>query len=307
MITAQDPRGPDAVLMTTLVVMAYPLFFYTSGTLYPQTLSAFLFVLALSLLLRRGHCWPGDLAAGLVFGYLILVVPTFLLTLFVVLAVAGVLRIIRWRQAAIVLVAAGFIVCLWTARNFAVFHQFVPVASNSGENLLIGNCENTSPTGGSGNVDRTHYEAEARARGLDEFQTDRYYRDAALKWIAADPGRALALYLEKTANFFNVYNQYAPENKGEVTPWKQAVAGATYVLLLALLLWRMAEWRRFPLTTQEIFFLAVYVLSAFTMAVFVTRIRYRLPYDYLIVAIVAAHLQRRLASWLVAGPLTKST
>jgi len=43
------------------------------------------------------------------------------------------------------------------------------------------------------------------------------------------------------------------------------------------------------------------------MAIFVTRIRYRLPYDYLIIAIVAMHLSRRLQLWLEPAESTKST
>ena len=283
-----------AVLATTLVVAIYPLFFYTSATLYPQTMAGFLFVLSLVLLLRGPR--QGVLLAliGVIYGALILVVPTFLLTLFVLIVAAWWLGILRWRDGAILLVSAAAIVLCWTARNYAEFRQFVPIASYSGAQLLIGNCESTVPYGGSGNVDTTHYHDEARALGLDEFQADHYYQQAALAWIEAHPARAFVLYLEKAANFFNVYNEYAPESRAEVSPWKQAVVGLTYALLLALLMWRLAESRRFPLSKTEKLFLALYLLTAFTQAIFFTRIRLRLPYDYLIVAIIAMHLARRL-------------
>ena len=292
---------PGALLTTTVVVALYPLFFYTSATLYPQTVSAFLFMLTLAILVCPRRAWLGDLAIGTVFGVLILVVPTFLLTLFVVMAVAWWLKIIRIPDGALILVIAAAIVGSWTARNFVQFHEFVPVASNSGANFLIGNCENTIPTGGSGNVDTTHYHQEAQALGLNEFQEDRFYRHAAITWIEANPGRAFVLYLEKTANFFNVYNEYAPESRGEVTPWRQAALGICYGLLLALLAWRLIELKRFPLSTTEKLLLTVFILSAFTSAIFFTRIRLRLPYDYLIVAIIAMHLARRLDLWLKPG------
>jgi hypothetical protein len=290
-----EKERPAALLVTTLVTSLYPLFFYTGSTLYPQTLSGFLFVLALALLLRPKRGWALDLAIGATFGFLILVVPTFLFTLAVVLVVALALKIVRWPSALLVLVVAGLLVGSWTARNYAEFHEFVPVASNSGANFLIGNCENTIPTGGSGNVDRTHYREEAVRLGLNEFQEDHYYRQAAVDWIERNPARAFVLYLEKTANFFNVYNEFAPESRGEVTLWRQVVLGACYGLLLALLVWRLSEVKRFPLTTTEKLFLAVYVLSAFTSAIFFTRIRLRLPYDYLIVAVIALHVCRRFA------------
>jgi len=290
------------LLVVTCVVMLYPVLFYTSATLYPQTLAAFLFLLALVFLLTSPRELPMNLVTGLTFGVLILVVPTFLFTLFVVVTVAWLLKMIEWRHGLIIFIAASFMIGLWTARNFAEFHQFVPVASNSGANFLIGNCENTIPDGGSGNVDRTHYEQEARALGLDEFQEDRYYRQAAVNWIKANPGHAIALYFEKVANFFNVRNEYAPENKAELSFWKQAVMALSYGLLLGLLLWRLLEMRRFPLSRNEKFLLAIYILSAFTSAIFFTRIRLRLPYDYLIIAIIAMHLSRRLHLWLEPAP-----
>ena len=291
-----------AILATTLVMAAYPLFFYTGTTLYPQTLAGFLFVLALSLLLRGPRGWMMCALIGLIYGYLILVVPTFLLTLFVLLGAAWWLGVLRWQEGAVLTVAAAVVVLAWTGRNYAEFRQFVPVASYSGAQLLIGNCESTIPYGGSGNIDTTHYHDDARALGLDEFQADRYYRDAALHWIEEHPGRASVLYLEKAANFFNVYNEYAPESRAEVTPWRQVLLGACYGLLLALLIWRLCEVRRFPLDTTEKLFLILYVLTAFTQAIFFTRIRLRLPYDYLIVAIIAMHLSRRLTPYF-----TKST
>jgi hypothetical protein len=280
-----------AVLVLTVLVIIYPLIFYTATTLYPQTLAAFLFALITSLLLRPVG-WGGYVMAGLAFGYLILVVPTFLFTLGVALAVAWLLRLISFPRAALVAALAAAMVLAWTARNYAEFHEFVPIASNSGANFLIGNCENTSPTGGSGNVDRTHYEADARARGFNEFQEDKYYRHAAMVWIEQHPARAAVLYVEKTLNFFNVYNQYAPESRAEVSPWKQAVLGACYAVLLALAVWRLAALRRWPLDLTEKFLLAVFVLSAFTQAIFFTRIRLRLPYDFLLITFIALHLAR---------------
>ena len=298
------PGGGEArLLMVTGLAMIYPVIFYLSGTLYAQTFAGFLFVLALVLMLIVKRSLLLDLATGLVFGELILAVPTFALTLIVVLAVAWILKLIRWNNGLLILVGASVLIGIWTVRNMAQFHQLVPLASNSGANLLIGNCENTTPSGGSGNVDRTRYrqEAEEKFAGQPpeqfEFSADRFYREAAITWIRNNPGRAFVLYLEKTANYFSVYNQYAPESQGEVSAWKQMAMGCSYVVLLALLAWRLCEMKRFPLDRREIFFLLVYVLSAFTMALFFTRIRFRIPFDYLIIAIIAGHLARRLDLW----------
>ena len=167
-------------------------------------------------------------------------------------------------------------------------------------NFFVGNCENTIPTGGSGNVDRTHYQQE-KLGNSDWMNSKRITitEKAAFTWIENHPRRALILYFEKTANFFNVYNEFAPENKAEVSFWKQGVMAVSYVILLALLAWRLLEMKRYPLTTCEKLFLLIYVLSAFTCALFFTRIRLRLPYDYLIIAMIAAYFGQRLAEWLV--------
>jgi hypothetical protein len=306
-IASSARSRPGLLPPVAVVALIYPVLFYTTATLYPQTLAGFLFVAALALSLREKHGFAPDFTAGLAWGALLLSVPTFLFTFLIVLATAKALRLLRWRNGLIMILAAAIPIGAWTWRNEARFHQFVPFASNSGENFLIGNSENTVPYGGSGNVDRTRYQRQAEALDLDEFQEDRFYRQVALNWIVDHPGRAAALYLEKTLNFFNVWNEYAPGSVAEVSAWKQLIMAVSYAILLALLAWRLAEGRRFPLSPREKLFLITYVLSAFTMAIFVTRIRYRLPYDYLIIAVIAGHLYRRLGPGRGEDAATKST
>lgn len=283
------------LLVVTILVALYPVFIYTSGALYPQTLAGFLFMAALVLMTLPNAGIVAELAAGIIFGALILAVPTFGLTFLVVLAAAWLLNILSWRGVLMMIVGGSLVIGSWTARNAVEFHRLIPLASNSGENLLIGNCENTVPYGGAGNVSIKHYMAEAKAQGLDEFDTDHYLQRSAIKWITTHPGAALKLYIEKTLNFFNVWNEYSKRSDNEMSTSKQAAMAVSYLLLLALLAWRLWESKRFPLSATEKLCLIVYVLSAFTSAIFVTRIRYRLPYDYLIIAVIAGHLSHRLS------------
>ena len=129
-------------LIVTGLVICYPVLFYTSGTLYAQTLSEFLFVLAAALTLVAPRSPGVNVATGLTFGALILVVPSFLLTLFVTLGTALALKIVRPRDACIVILFAALLTGVWVARNAVYLHHFVPVASNSGVNFLVGNHEN---------------------------------------------------------------------------------------------------------------------------------------------------------------------
>jgi len=289
------------LLIVTALVICYPVLFFTSATLYPQTLGAFFFILALYLTLISPGSPALNAITGFFFGILILVVPTFLFTLVVALGVAYFLRILRLRNVLLIAFAAALVVGTWTGRNAIYFHRFVPVASNSGLNLLEGNNAQAKAYEAAANIGIGPYCEIANKLGLDEFQSDAFYRDAALVWIASHPVSAFVLYIEKTLNFFNVINVYSSGIHAEVSVGRQVVMAASYLFLLALLGWRLLEIKRFPLSRRETFFLVVYILSAFTSAIFFTRIRLRLPYDYLIIAIISAHLGRRLEIWTSAA------
>jgi len=289
------------LLVPTSLVICYPVLFYTSATLYPQTLSGFLFVLALTLVLANPRGLLLNAASGILFGSLILVVPTFLFTMVVVLGAALVLRFVRSRDVLVIAFAAFVIVGMWTVRNALCFQRFVPIATNSGKNFLEGNNGGATAYEAASNLAMKPYFANAERLGLDEFQSDFYYREEGINWIETHPVNAFVLYLEKVLNFFNIINVYSPQIEANVSVEKQAVMAVSYLLLLGLLTWRLIEIKRFPLSRRETFFLLIYLLSAFTSAIFITRIRLRLPYDYLIIAIIALNLSRRLELWMTAS------
>lgn len=294
---SRESRFPGPLIAVVLTAL-YPVQFYLCGTLYPQVFGTFFFLLALALLLRMPRTWPVLVGSGLSFGLLILAIPTFGLTLVILLVAARVLRLVSWRDTLLVFVAASMLIGVWTARNALLFHRFIPLASNSGVNLMIGNCPEARAHLGGGSLALTHYFEESERLKMNEFEADRYFRDVALDWISKNPGQALELYGEKVLNYFNIWNQYAPGSAVEISPWKEVVMAISYILLLALLAWRLTEARRYPLASWEKLFLVVYVLSAFTMAIFLTRIRHRVPYDFLLIAIVATHVGRRLQPWV---------
>jgi hypothetical protein len=130
----------------------------------------------------------------------------------------------------------------WTVRNSIVLDRFVPVATNSGLNLLFGNSENTTAGAGVTTDISTYY---ARGQLLGEVDRDRFYREAALGWVRENPGRAFGLYLAKLAHFFAPVEDLA--TKGAGGGWRMFLQGCTYVLLLVALVFRLAAWRRIPL------------------------------------------------------------
>lgn len=64
----------------------------------------------------------------------------------------------------------------------------------------------------------------------------------------------------------------------------------TYYPLLALMLLRLMLRRRVPVSPFEGYLLALYLLGALVQAVFFTRIRFRVPFDLLLIALDALFL-----------------
>ena len=279
-------RGfPRAAALAAVLGALYPPFLYTASTLYPQTLGALLLAWILYLVPREGPLSAARGAAiGLVAAALALTIPTFL---------AGIGLLLLWllrrggSRALVGVLTAGLalVLCVgsWTYRNYLAFDAFVPISTNAGRNLLLGNSDGTTPTSGV-NVDLSAFEEQAK--GMDEVERDRFYRSAALEWIAADPLRWLRLYSLKVLNHFNVVNTYATDE--EVGRFESIVLAIFFLPLLAIFLWRLMRVRRVPLWPTEDALLVVYVGMVFATALFFTRIRFRLPLDHLMIWIAAA-------------------
>ena len=293
---ARQVGGALAASLATLGVLGYPVLAYAAGTLYPQTLATTLLLAALVCVVgtRGVPSARRSLASGLLFGALILTVPTFLLSWALVLA----WLVWRWRRpalrsAAVLAVAAVFVVGAWSLRNYRLFDSFVFVSTNSGVNLLVGNNELATPASGV-NVDLSRYEKVGQQ--MQELPEDLYYREEAVAWILDNKARALRLYLGKVLHYFAYRERLA--TRGETRWTRDAVMLASYGSLLLALLGRLALHRRFALKPEERLLLAIYLGSAFFMAIFFTRIRFRLPLDPLLIALVALFLARLLAEGL---------
>jgi 4-amino-4-deoxy-L-arabinose transferase-like glycosyltransferase len=272
-------------------------FFYTAGTIYPQTLALFLFLLVIAMFTRREIQDRHYLAGGLLLGFLILTVPTFAFTLFVFLGWFLVQPRLR-RPLGICLAAGGalLIVGLWTVRNTIAFSTFFFVSSNSGENLLLGNSENTRPNAGT-NVDISAYYEQTL--GMDEIERDAFYRAQAVEYIGEHPARAARLYGLKVLNYFNFRNELITRSEGSAL--RDLLVLFTYGPLLLVVITRLALIPRFQATRFEILLVVLYGLSALVGAVFFTRIRFRLPFDSLLVMLAAVFLAQLLKCRVESG------
>ncbi len=271
-----------------LIVLSYPVLFFTASTLYPQIIATaiFLFIIymidAFSLSLRKVFI------VGVLYGLLLMISPSFVLMCPVVLAAPYILRMSVPRLYLIGL-TMGVIVVLtpWVARNYLVFDRLVILSSNAGKTFILGNSENSKPNEGE-SVDVSRYTIEIERRGLDEIDGDKYYKEKAFEWIKNNPGDAFILYLRKLLNYFNFRNDLA--TRTEQSALRDVIMFITYYIILFFALLRIYFVKCFPLQKIEIFLIIVYLMSAVMNAFFLPRIRYRLPYDVLLICFSAITL-----------------
>jgi 4-amino-4-deoxy-L-arabinose transferase-like glycosyltransferase len=289
--------------LAAVVVACYPLLIYTATTLYPQVPALFLLLLTLELAARA---LPEDglstrrrlvvaVLAGLVGGLLVLTVPTFGVTAVGLVAWLAWrqharARHIAWRTVAVLIVALAVLPAAWCARNAVAMHAFVPVSTNDGVNLLLGNSPNATADSGT-SVDLSPYQQQAK--GLDEVGQDHFYSDQAVAWIKQHPGSAAVLYAGKVANNFSYADDLATSGEGGSA--RNLVAAISYYPILLLAVARIVLYRRWPLRPTEKLVAWTIVVNVLLLAVFFTRLRFRVPLDALTIVLAASTVTHLLA------------
>jgi 4-amino-4-deoxy-L-arabinose transferase-like glycosyltransferase len=292
--------GNLAGVIASLFVSLYPVLFYTCGVLVPQALNTFLLLLTLRLLLtEEWQTHSKYLIAGIAWGIQILTSPSFIFVLVLFMAwPIWTLRSARSLTLAVVfLLGTVFVILPWTARNYHVFGKFALISTNSGWNLLLGNNELTGPTTGA-NIVPPDY--EKLQKGLDEVQRDSLYSRMALDFIMNNKMQSVKMYFLKFANYFISTDELATSS--ELGRFRWYVLQFTYGPLLLLLLVRLLMVRSFALQPPEMLMLAIYVGSALFFSIYFTRIRFRVPYDLLLIGLDAIFL-----SFLIQRKRTLST
>lgn len=190
-------------------------FVFHDGELLSAGLQILLDLALLRLLLRAADApgrlaswWPVGLALGL--GALnrptsLLLAPAMLAWLWIERARLG--RGAALRGAAAALSVVAVLVSLTAWRNSAIGREPVLISSNGGMNFYLGNNPDYDRTVGARPGARwtqllrlAPYEAGGTASGRS-----RHYTALALRWMAARPGEAAALYLKKFCLFWNAH------------------------------------------------------------------------------------------------------
>jgi len=299
------PVSRMAGIIAVALACGYPVFFYAAGTLFPQTIASMLLLAALYFSPFNGRMGAiYGLMGGMCFGAILLIAPQMI----VVPVIYGFWIVIQWRRRAI----GHFLVCLaaclliitpWILRNYAVSGRFVFISANSGLMLLMGNNENASANSGpTSDIE----EIANRTIGMGDYAANRYLKNEALRYMRENPVLTIKMYGLKFLNYFNYRNDLSTVS--ESSSIRDMAVLATYWPILCLVVFRLLACRSIPLSALEWFGLALYLCAAAFDAMFFTRIRYRIPYDFILVLLAAHSLARigDICRSLMHGKLSQS-
>ena len=295
LLTASIARklfGQLAATCSLIFGFLYVVELYSAGTLYPQALAStlFLVVLWLHFVWRHSGGVSEALLQALVWATLILTVPVFLVNLVVWLVWLGWSKR-TFKRPALIFGLVIIAIVPWAARNKSIYNSYF-LSDNTGLMLIHGNSDLTGPNTGP-TLPLKQMAPQQVWDDKDEFRRDNGYKHIAIEWIKTHRQRAAILYVEKTLNWFNCQTGLKTVEKDSGI-YQYLIAAVYYPLLFgaALSPFLIPGSRRI-----EALFAAQYVLAGCAYAIFFTRIRYRLSYDYLLVLLAAgsaaAILERR--------------
>ena len=274
-------------------VTAYPVLIYTAGALFPQTCILFSLALAVVLLQSKDNSLLLAAFIGLLTGGTALISPTALTIVPVSLAFA--LLSHHWSLSRVCIMGAAIVLLLggWIARNQVVMGRPIVFSTNLTWNMDIASGRSQPNETGltdselpkvshltesevlsqSANAGTGASEQSVRKRPPANLLNNGIER---LTQIFDDP----LGYLGKVRIFFAYRNdmQTASEN----TSVRGLVMFVTYYLLLLGVLARLMLSRHRPLSSAEWLVLVLYLSTALLHALVFTRIRYRLPFDFLL-------------------------
>jgi hypothetical protein len=161
---------------------------------------------ALTQLDRQWFSYKSAVCWGIGIGLSGLLSPPVMFTGGLLLTVAlGMGRIAKWPFGGYILTFAvtAFILLPWTIRNYVVLGGVVPVRSNMGLELHLGNHPHAD---GQWSTSKLHpyqnRDARQRIRDVGELQFMREHRDAAIKWIGENPEQFIKLTIYRTVAFW---------------------------------------------------------------------------------------------------------
>jgi hypothetical protein len=283
-----------AALTSTILVILYPVLFYASALAIAHSLGMAFFLIILYLVLcRKTDNIFNLLLTGILSGMLILTVPyyicTFLIIIIWLFSRDHTLKI-NIKKTATVMITALLVISIWSVRNFYVFKTFVFIDTHGGQVLLLGNSEKTDPFF-SGAMDISDFLSDIDLTDANEAQIDAHLRDKAIEYILSNKAAAIKLYFLKVLNYFNYANKFRGDLSDYTSHYKNIIMLVTYGTLFIVFLYSIIKYRN-ELNRYELLSIIIYFVNALFLAVFHTRIRFRLPFDFLLIGVVAMFVSR---------------
>ncbi|CAN5839896.1 hypothetical protein BH23ACT2_BH23ACT2_04640 [soil metagenome] len=298
--------GHRAGIVAAFGLALYPNLVFHSGALLGETLYNALFVafcvLVLTTRMPHGLTTTRVVATGLVLGLAVMVRP---ISLAVVPAVA-----LSWwlatrdrrlvaRSVMVLVLAVGACIAPWTVRNAVRMDAFVPISTNTGENLCIGHAPGATGAFVSPAACDTGHDFLA---GPDqEVAADQEKTAIAVRAIADDPGRQpmllwrrfwvtwvhsgdhdgiVAVQSYRTDRFIGAPTDDRLAYGADVAYWLVAVTGVFGLAALG--------WRRRP---HDVFWVGAAIMTAAVPLVFFGDSRFKVPVIPLLI-VAAATLVR---------------
>ena len=295
-LLGRELYGHKVGLIAGWISACYPFFIYYSGLMLTETLfilGIVACVLCLAHTQRRLAASKRRLTllsagTGVVLGLAVLLRSSLLLFPFFLLPFWLIACKPRRRAAltwGVMLLAMSVTMAPWVVRNYRLFGHIVPTTLQVGPSLYEAN--STYADGGPA-MHRIDWVEERGGIAMSEYDNNRFFKQAALRYMRANPARVLTLAVEKARRFWNVIPNYSPYRK---LPYA-AISLCTYVpvILLAIAAFVLRRGQARPLL---ILLPPVCYYAALHM-VFVGSTRYRTGIMPFVILISAAGVK---AAW----------
>jgi hypothetical protein len=214
---AQALFGSEVIALTVGIVMALnPVFVFSVTTYHAINLYISLLLIAFDLTLStRRPTYPLSVLVGLLYGIATLVRAEYLVLIGAIF-LCSLINHRQWKMTAVAVVAAFVIVAPWTARNYAVFHRFIPVCTEASVILFYG--YNPETNGDVKSVDNSGVPERVLGRQLDAVPLDRNYEiassdvyyNAAIEYMKSHPLRSFVVLPIYKAALLWIYDVYDP-------------------------------------------------------------------------------------------------
>jgi hypothetical protein len=294
--------GSEVIALLAGIVMAlHPVFVYSVATYHALNIYILMLLIVFDLTLStRRQTYALSVFVGVLAGIAALVRTEYLVLVGAIL-LGSFITHRQWKLTAVAAVIAFVVVAPWTARNYVVFHRFIPVASETWPVLFKAYNPDAN---GAGNWEGTNWISERLlSNQINDVPLDRNYEnaindifhDAVIDYMTSHPIRSFVVLPMYKFVFFWMYT--FPETK-------------THQLLYQLQFWplfvlsiiglSMAAHSGYFARPDHRTVLILFTVQTFVMMISIVNARYRMnvePFLYAYAAVGAVGL----SGWLRRG------